>query len=844
MRVSLKTVILMLPLLLAMATEGALVAHGQTTLSRGALEGEVLSEADGKPIRGAIVTIRNLINNSVEARETDERGRYRFSQLDPGLYDISVTCQGYEVIATSYRKEFPVEFKWTGVVTAPPLILRQPQAVPASGSQRPLVSVLKWRDGTRGSGFDADAIKSLPMAGLRTFDQLAFLAAGVLPPPEAIGSTLGPGIGAGVGTAGQVSVNGLRSRGNNFTVDSSDNNDEDVGVRRQGFTALIPQSIESVNEVKVTTALAGPQFGRGLGGQIDAVSLYGGSRPRGELYGFYTDRNLQARDPFDLTRKDAPAAYPLTKCVPPAQFCEGGTPITLDGVPLVARNPVGDENPLTLAQFGAVVSGPLTSRGASFLSSLEWRLLHASRESNFSVPTVSQRGLFNSGDEGLIVRAGGSDIGAYPTTEIGDRFYSLFPFPNNPRGPYGDNTFTRILPADARGVIGSVRVDDKVTLAGIEQKIAARYNITDDQTLLPVTGESLFSSLRAKVRTQNLSLVMAGELSRRTGHDLRFSYGRTRLDFDEFRAPYSDLLLPSKLRSNGTAIPFLLNSRLVSNYAFPNDLPKYETLAGKDSEGVIADGDGTGPLGQMIVSGFSPLGVDVNNFPQRRANNTFQIGETINHSLRRHGIVWGGELRRVQLNSRLDRGFRPLVRFSSTANLSRLVDPANSNPLLDRIFQGSDMVALGAPTSFSQTLAFNPDSTIGLRLWQSSLFFQDNIEIAPGFRLVLGLRYELNSVPREVDDRIEKTFDSQEVGQIVAAEKERDGASGFETYLAGRKGIYAADRNNLAPYVAFAWDPFRTGRTAVRGGYGRYFDQVPGVVISQSRSVFPTFLTL
>src|SRR6185295_7032486 len=87
---------------------------------------------------------------------------------------------------------------------------------------------------------------ALPLPGRRTFDALAFLLPGVAAPPQTVSTTVGPGIGSSVGTAGQFSVNGLRSRGNNFTVDGSDNNDVDIGVRRQGFTSLIPQPLESI----------------------------------------------------------------------------------------------------------------------------------------------------------------------------------------------------------------------------------------------------------------------------------------------------------------------------------------------------------------------------------------------------------------------------------------------------------------------------------------------------------------------------------------------------------------------------------------------------------------------
>jgi hypothetical protein len=116
--------------------------------------------------------------------------------------------------------------------------------------------------------------------------------------------------------------------------------------------------------------------------------------------------------------------------------------------------------------------------------------------------------------------------------------------------------------------------------------------------------------------------------------------------------------------------------------------------------------------------------------------------------------------------------------------------------------------------------------------------------LRPNFKLTAGVRYEVNTVPGETNRRVESTFTASEAQRFIAEEKRLFGVSGFERYLAGRTGIFRRDLNNVAPHIAFAWDPTGSARTAVRAGYGIYFDQIPGAVISQSRSVFPRFLTI
>src|SRR5437762_1963326 len=191
------------------------------------------------------------------------------------------------------------------------------------------------------------------------------------------------------------------------------------------------------------------------------------------------------------------------------------------------------------------------------------------RPTLFPYTTLFRSGFFRNpfgrrGDNGELF----DPVLTFPTTRSGDTIFSLYPFPNNPGGIYGANTFTETLPASAHGAIVSAKIDGRFLFRGREQSITNRYNFTDDARIIPVTGGALFSTLKPHVRTQNNSFFFNSELSapdstRPVFNQVRLSYGRTRLDFAEVRDPAFQL--PSHF-----PVPFLLNAPLLENMTLPD----------------------------------------------------------------------------------------------------------------------------------------------------------------------------------------------------------------------------------------------------------------------------------
>ena len=765
------------------------------------LTGEVVDHS-GSALPNARVAVINKSNGHTKANETDEYGNYSISDLPWENYIlIAPVTEGAQEIIEAIN----VGIKTENVVALPITLVQAPNQSQSSSQSNVRVGrpkLVNTLDATRSANLTARQITSLPLGGatnMRTFDELAMLVPGVAPPPYTPG-VRGPGVGFGVGTAGEFSVNGMRARSNNFAVDGSDNNDPDVGVRRQGFVALVPQSLESINDFSISTLLWDAELGRNFGSQVNAVSKYGGHEFHGQAYAFFTDSRLNARNFFDYT---------------------GGVS--------------GGKDPFTRTQSGFVIGGPITHRNTQFFSSFEHIDVNASTERHFSTPRMDERRFLNQPNFGVLdpLRENNRSVffaTTLGTAPLGRNVLAFYPEPNNAGGPYGQNTYTEVLPAAGSGDVFSFRVTRQFAEGMV---LNTRYNFTDDDRVVPSINQAIRSTIRAETRTQNLSLIFDTALPSGFFNQARFSYGRTRSNFSE------------RLDD-----PFIFANRSIETVSgIPRPVPSQ-----------------TGPLGEVTVQPFSPVGVEGSTFPQNRVDNTFQYADSMFITLSDHSIKFGGDIHRIQLNTRQERNYRPqavygnaLLNFGSIdlgalGNIPFTPSPGSGQQLVS----GLQLATIGLPSSIFQTIASGtPDPTIGLRFIDYGFFVNDNWRVGRNFSLDYGVRYEYTSVPHEVNGRIESALRLNNLpssGGSPADTPERTAAfneaiNAYREVLGGRARIYEPDPNNFGAHVGFAWAPRSKGKifnvnTAVRAGYGIYYDTILGAVVSQSRNVFPNEIPL
>jgi len=101
-----------------------------------------------------------------------------------------------------------------------------------------------------------------------------------------------------------------------------------------------------------------------------------------------------------------------------------------------------------------------------------------------------------------------------------------------------------------------------------------------------------------------------------------------------------------------------------------------------------------------------------------------------------------------------------------------------------------------------QTQCSTPDCLLGdASSSVVGLYVQDDYKVTPSLTLNLGLRWDY--------------FSNENNHKF-------DGGLG----ILAPKGSRSTDKNNFAPRIGFAYDPFRTGKFVIRGGYGIYYENI------------------
>src|SRR5205823_11228366 len=146
---------------------------------------------------------------------------------------------------------------------------------------------LNTADASIGNAFGENQVIGLPLEG-RNVPDLLSLQAGV----AYTGNR--PEIDPDQDTRSGA-VNGARSDQSNITLDGVDVNDQSNGY---AFTSVLPTTLDSVQEFRVTTSNYNADQGTGSGAQVALVTKSGTNQVHGSLYEYLRNTVTSANDYF------------------------------------------------------------------------------------------------------------------------------------------------------------------------------------------------------------------------------------------------------------------------------------------------------------------------------------------------------------------------------------------------------------------------------------------------------------------------------------------------------------------------------------------------------------------
>jgi hypothetical protein len=283
---SFRTIKVILFLFFIACIAGALPAWAQST-STGTVAGTV-TDTSGAVVSGATVTLTDTATNTPRTTTTNDAGRYTFVDVNPGVYNVDITKQGFATtkitnqevkVGTALNINPSLQVGGTSTVVE----------VEATGTE------LQTMNATVGNTVTATAINNLPSIG-RDVNTFIELQPGVGTDGDVAGAVVDQSTFTldGGNNTNDMDGNGSVYLGTQISLIVSDPTGGVANPNGQGWgvpSGVMPTPQDSVEEFKVNTAGQTADFNSSAGAEIKVVTKRGTSAFHGTAYDYYRDNN-------------------------------------------------------------------------------------------------------------------------------------------------------------------------------------------------------------------------------------------------------------------------------------------------------------------------------------------------------------------------------------------------------------------------------------------------------------------------------------------------------------------------------------------------------------------------
>jgi hypothetical protein len=248
-------------------------AWAQST-SAGSVSGQV-TDPQKAVVPGAEVTLLDTATNASRTAITNETGRYIFVNVQPGIYDISVSITGFSTAKMSAQKVTVGQDLTVNFTLKVGGISETVEVLAAAGAQ------LQTTTATVGSTIAGSFVLLLPNLSRDAY-ALQTLNVGITPTGQVAGT--------------QTDQNTYMVDGTNVTDDNSGNLSYNAlpNMGSLATTGVIPTPVESIEEFKIGTSNQTADFANSSGSQIQMITKRGTNQLHGSLYDYYFGSNVGA----------------------------------------------------------------------------------------------------------------------------------------------------------------------------------------------------------------------------------------------------------------------------------------------------------------------------------------------------------------------------------------------------------------------------------------------------------------------------------------------------------------------------------------------------------------------